>query len=244
MIPAYAKVYNVIKNEILNDTYIAGDFLPPEPELCKRFGVSRVTIRHAINLLTQDGYIVVKQGHGTIVQDHHSVTHKLNVVTSISETLKKQGYHVDTRNMMIEFISPNKKLIDELHLKEGSRAVRIQRIQLADEIPVAIMKNYLVPDMVPGIENYINKFVSLYRFLEDHYNINIDSAKDLITAKGASTHEARLLGVPEQTALINFRRICYSQSIPVIVDQVYILGDFYQYEFDVTGRAKREDPLI
>lgn len=240
-IPAYARIYNVLKNEILDDIYSTGDFLPPEPELCKRFGVSRITIRHAINLLTQDGYVTVRQGYGTVVQDHHTVTHKLNAVNSISETLKKQGYRVTTKEMKIDLVPATKRQARELNLQEEEEIIRVQRIQLADDKPVAIMKNYLIKDMVPGIQSYVDKFVSLYRFLEDRYGIFIDSAKDRITASGANEYESRLLQVPEKTALINFRRICFSNSRAVIVDQVYILGGFYWYEFDVVGRTKREN---
>lgn len=240
MMPAYAKVYSAIKNDIINGTCDIGDMLPSESDLCVRFGVSRITVRRAMELLSRDGYIEIKQGYGTTVINH-SVTHNLNTVSSITETLKKKGYHVTTKQMTVEFIDPNEVLVSELRLRQGSKAVRIQRLQLADNRPIAIMKNYLVPEMVPGIEDYINKFVSLYHFLEDHYNIEIDSARDRITAKGANAREAAMLQTPEQTALINFRRICYENKVPVTVDQVYILGDFYQYEFNITGRVERDD---
>lgn len=238
MLPAYVRVYNTIKHEIVDGLYSIGDFLPPEAELCKRFGVSRVTIRHATELLARDGYIVIKQGYGTTVCDRHAITQGLNTVTSLTETLQAQGYCVETRDTIVGYMQPNDRLTSELNLSAGSKVIRIQRIRLADQTPIAIMKNYLIPEMVPGIEKRLDKCISLYHLLEDYYNITIDSAWDRISAKVANEEEARMLGVPSQTALINFRRICYMNKQPVCVDQAYILGDFYQYEFFISGRNR------
>lgn len=239
MLPAYVRVYNHLKNEIVKEVYAPGDFLPPESELCERFGVSRVTIRHATELLARDGYITIKQGYGTTVRDRHSVTHGLNAVTSITETLRAQGYKIETRDISVGYILPNDRVATELNLLSGSKVVRIQRIRLADGKPIAIMKNYIAPALVPGIENYVDEMESFYHLLEDRYNIRIDSARDRVSAKNATEDEARMLGVPAQTALINFRRICYAEKQPVCVDQVFLIGDSYQYEFFISGRNRQ-----
>jgi len=239
MLPAYARVYDQLKSEIVKEIYAPGDFLPPEAELCKRFGVSRITVRHATEMLARDGYITVKQGYGTTVRDRHSVTHDLNSVVSVTETLKSLGYVTETRDTSIEYIHPPERIVSELNLLSGSKVVRIQRVRLADGKPIAIMKNYISPALVPGIENCVDSADSLYHLLEDRYNIRIDSARDRVTAKNATEDEARMLGVPVMTALIDFRRICYADKQPVCVDQVYILGDSYQYEFFISGRNRR-----
>lgn len=65
--PAYKIMYNKLKEDIDNDVYPVGTFLPPEGELEKIFHVSRTTVRHAIDLLVREGVIRVKQGYGTEV---------------------------------------------------------------------------------------------------------------------------------------------------------------------------------
>ena len=68
-IPAYRKMYAHLKNEIKTGNYQPGSFLPTEAEMEKEFGVSRTTVRKAISMLTQEGYLSVRQGRGTEVQD-------------------------------------------------------------------------------------------------------------------------------------------------------------------------------
>ena len=65
MIPEYAKIYNVLKREIISGEFSPGDQIPPEPDLCERFGVSRITVRRAVQTLAQEGYVSVRQGIGT-----------------------------------------------------------------------------------------------------------------------------------------------------------------------------------
>ena len=238
IMPVYAKVYLAIKNEIRNDVYSAGDLLPSEPELCARFGVSRITVRHAIELLAREGYIEVRQGRGTTVLDHRMATQSLNTVTSITETLRQKGCLVQTRVLSMQLITPPERIVRELALDEGGQVLCLHRVQLANAQPIAIMKNYLSPDMGPGMEFRTDRYISLYRFLEEHYGIFIDEAKDQISAKNASPREAELLEVPEQTALIDLHRIGFMRKRPVIIDQVYILGDSYRYECNISGRQQ------
>ena len=84
----------------------------------------------------------------------------------MTETLRKKGYNVVAANMSIDTIDASHRLSKELQIKENASVIKVQRVQTADGRPVAIMKNYLIPNMVEGLENYIDKFTSLYEFLE------------------------------------------------------------------------------
>ena len=237
MVPAYAKIYNIIKQEIQNGDYNSGDIIPPEPELCNRFNVSRTTVRRAMDLLARDGYVSIKQGLGTTVLDY-AIKQNLNGVSSISESFVKRGYTVKADNIQIDLINANEKLAHEFKITKGTPVYRIQRLQLADQKPIAIMKNFLIPSMVVGIENYKDRISSFYRFLEEYYNIKIDAAHDRISATTANVREADLLKVPLYTSLLNIRRVCYSNSKPVVVDQVYIIGEIYEFEIYHSGRIE------
>ncbi len=236
-IPAYIKVYNTIKREILDGEYTIGELLPAEPLLEKRFSVSRTTIRRAIEMLSREGLVKVQQGRGTEVLDNKT-KQGLNVVTSISETLRNYGYIVTSRNMYIDIIPASAKISSVLKIPEGDEVVRIQRIQLANGVPIVIMRNYLPKYLVPNIQNYVNTFSSLYKFLEEYYNINIDSATDRISAKTADFTEAEMLDVPIGTAILCMFRVCYSNGKPVSCDRLSIVGDKYELEVNMAGRTK------
>lgn len=234
---SYIRVYNILKREIIDGTFSIGDLLPPEPHLEKRFNVSRTTVRRAIELLKRDGLITVKQGFGTAVIDFRT-RQNLNLVTSISETLQKKGHEVATKSMYIDFTEAGTSLAEDFSIKPGERLVRIQRIQLSDNSPIAIMKNYLLPAMVPEIEKYTNTFHSLYTFLEDHYNISIDSATERISARSANFEEAEMLHVSVGCALLYTHRVCFSNNKPVCSDFISLVGDRYEMEINMVGRAK------
>ena len=235
LIPEYAKIYNTLKREIVSGDFSPGDQIPPEPELCERFGVSRITVRRAIQTLAQEGYVSVKQGIGTQVLDN-TVKQDFNGVTSVTETLRKRGYDVAATSMSIETISASNRLAKELQVKEDAALIKVMRVQTADGRPVAIMKNYLIPSLVEGLENYTDKFTSLYEFLEKHFEVSINSAKDEIYACSADNCQAGLLNAPVDTPLLCIRRVCYSDGMPVAVDVVYALGDIYRIELDLHGR--------
>ena len=235
---AYMRVYGLLKRQITEGEYPIGSLLPTESELEKLFDVSRTTIRRAVEILSREGYIEARQGRGTEVLDY-TTSQNLNAVTSTSETLERKGYHVTTKEMYIDRISAHTKLAADLNVPEGSELIRIQRIKLADNMPIAIMKNYLKPSFVPGIEKYGDKFTRLYDFLDEHYGIYIDTAKDRITAKNASFEEAQMLNVPVGTALVYLTRICYCEGEPIDVDHVSIIGGRYEFEVLMKGRYKQ-----
>jgi GntR family transcriptional regulator len=231
----YKKVYQEVKEKIDMGAYSAGELLPTELELGKQFGVSRTTIRRAIDLLARDGYLQAKQGYGTEVLDYKT-KQSLNAVTSISETLRKKGVHVRSKSIYIDTFDAPPQLADKLQIPTGTLLTRVQRIQLGDEKPIAIMQNYLVSDTVPDLQLFTKSTNSFYLYLEDKYGIIIDKAHDRITARAATFVEAEMLQIPIGTALIVFDRICYQQEKPVCVDHLKIVGDRYEFELTLTGR--------
>lgn len=236
--PAYARVYETIKREIMEGEYPIGTLIPTEPELEKRFGVSRTTVRRAMDLLARDGFIRAQQGYGTKVLDYKS-RQNLNLITSVSETLRRAGHKVESRSMYIDLITPSPRLAEELDLQEGEKVARVQRLQTVDGHPLAIMKNYIPARLVPGIEEYNNgTILSLYQFLEDQYNIVIETAHDNISARNADFTEAQMLEVPVGTALLHMKRVCFSAGRPVCSDRLSLLGDRYELEVNMVGRDR------
>ena len=236
--PAYIRVYNAIRSKILDGEYAIGDLLPPEPELEKLFLVSRTTVRKAVEMLSHEGLVAAKQGRGTTVLDYHT-TQNINQVSSTSETLKQKGCKTYYKNMYISTVPASARLAGELQVKPGSPLILIQRLLIADDKPIAIFKNYLLPELVPDIQSYEGKFAHLYDFLEEHYGLLIDSARDRISARSATFEEASMLDVPVGSALIYLVRICYSGGRLVGCDHCRILGSRYEFEIYMHGRHRK-----
>ncbi len=236
-IPAYMIVHNLLKKDIQDGKYLVSDLLPTEPELEKIFNVSRTTIRRAMEVLKEEGLIDIKQGRGTMVLDHRT-KQDLNKVTSVTESLRRRGYEVRTKSMYIDIIPASEKLANKLTINNGDFVARVQRIQLANEQPVVIMKNYIPYRFVPNIEQFTNKFSGLYQFLEEQYQLEINAANDKIFAKSADFAESEMLCTQPGTALLCIQRICYKEEEPVCFDDVCILGDQYELAISMNGRYK------
>ncbi len=227
--PAYISVCNSLKDAINNNEFPVDSFLPPEADLEKHYGVSRTTIRRAIEILAQEGYVEVTQGRGTMVLNQ-SKKQNIGMLSSIYRTLRNNGLAIRPRSVHIDTIPAERKVACALGLPEGSAVLRIQRIQLANEEPISIITNYINPEFVPDFEKDFEDMESLYELLEVRYGIIIDSTYDVISAKAADFMEAELLQVKCGAPLITFERHTYSNRIPQTYDNNIIRADKFQYE--------------
>lgn len=227
-IPRYLRVYGSLKAQVEAGDFKLGDFLPAEPELQKLFNVSRTTVRRAVELLAQEGFVCIQQGKGTEVLDFKA-TQRLQYVTSFSETLRDKGFSVRFRELSVGFITAPRRVAADLKVEPDSRLVRVQRVILANGKPIAIVLNYLLPEIVPGIEKRIAGMKSLYAFLESEYNVRIEAATDYISAKAAAAEEASRLEVPAASPLLVVKRVTYSRGKPIEVAVLHVVSDKYEY---------------
>ena len=234
--PAYKIVYASIKKKIKEGDYATGALLPTEQELEEQYSVSRTTVRKAIGLLINEGYLRAKQGRGTEVLDV-STTQKLNHITSVTETLIEKGHKVTTQAMLIERISTPDFVAKALDLSDGAKVYRVQRVQCADSTPIAIMVNYLRENVVPDLEKYADKFISLYQVLESQYNIIFKDSEEYISAVGADFHESQILKVPPGSPLLCSRRISTTEQGPFEYSISKFVADKYEYSVYMQGRG-------
>lgn len=234
--PAYKKVYFSIKRSIQEGTYKPGTLLPSEPELEKLFDVSRTTVRKAVSLLTSEGYLDVKQGRGTLVLDT-STTQRLNNISSITETLMKRGYEVTTQGICIELVSASESVAAALEVPVGTQVYLIQRVQCADGMPIAIIRNYLRANALPDLKSKEGSFIGLYSMLERDYNIILLNAVEYISAIAADFTEAQILRVPIGSPLLMVRRVSCTEQGPFECAFIKIVADKYEYSVYLEGRG-------
>jgi GntR family transcriptional regulator len=233
--PIYKDVYSKLKSLITAGEYTAGDFLPTEDKLEDIYGVSRTTIRKSIEKLVSEGYIEVKQGRGTRVLDYQ-YTQNLNRITSVSDTLRQKGYEVTIKDIYIDIVAASKHAAKMLGVSEKADLYRIQRVLSADNVPAAILLNYISTGIVPGLDEKTGKISRLYRFLESEYEIFVDSSKDTISAKNADFVESQMLNIKAGTALLEIHRVTYQAGRAITFDISTMRADRYQFEISTTGR--------
>jgi len=237
-LPHYLRVYDVLRRRIEDHEYSVGAFLPPEPELGRLLAVSRTTVRKAVEMLIDEGFLVVRRGRGTEILDFRAIQ-KLHFVTSFSETLREQGFEVTYRDVKVAAAAATASLAKELGVEEGGRLFHVHRRCLANGKPIALMDNFLVPELAPGIEEKASRIQSLYAFLEAEYGLAIEAATDFISARAAGREEGRALGIPAGAPLLTVRRITHARGRPVERAELRIVASRYEYSVHTVQRPVR-----
>src|SRR6266700_2371733 len=228
--PLYQQIARTLRKEI-GEQLQAGEPIDTESELENRFGVSRITVRRAIDELVHEGLLVRRRGSGTFVAQS-KVTQELGALHSWTEQMRGLGFEPHTVDCeMLQVVRPDPATDESV--------LRIQRLRYADNEPLSLMVDYLrlrfVPDLaVKGIEGE-----SLYETLEKRYKLELAWVEDTVTARRATLFEARLLGIETGAPILYVTRVTYlPDDEPLGAASVVTRAD--RYEYRVTGRPRRQ----
>jgi len=231
----YTQLKNILKKNI-SDKLDNGDYIPTEKEIIKKYGVSRSTVRKAIDGLVKEGLLTKKQGQGTYVNEQKTIQ-TIGEIFSWTEEMRLKNKKTKTIDTIINKIVPPNKIKNILRLNINEKVIKIQRIREVEGLPVVIMVNYLPESFVPNLEKNGIRSESLYKDLEELYNIVFTKANETITAKNATSIESSFLNISEGDAVLNMRRISYIEGdIPCEVVDMVVRGDKYQYLIELSGK--------
>lgn len=226
---AYDVVYRSIRDKIVSGEYPEKSMLPSEPQLCQIYSVSRTTVRKAIEILTNQGYVSPRRGVGTMVLRAYALQ-DLNRLTSTTQTLREQGFQVSFKKFFIAVGRASERISKLLEIPEGGQVACIERVVCGSGKPIALIKDYVPYEKVRGIEKLQEKFTSFYQLLRDYYFLDIEIAKDKLSATNATKEEAELLEVPRGFALIKVERKCLAGGQVICYNVVKARSDRYLYE--------------
>lgn len=207
-IPLYFQVAQKIEQAILDGTLPAGCRLENEVSLGDRLGLSRPTVRRAIQDLVDKGLLVRRRGIGTQVV-HGQVTRGVEL-SSLYEDLNTSGQKPSTDLLEYRTVRADNKLSEQLGVKPGSNVLYIKRLRRADNVPVSVMENWLPEDYADITEDDF-KAHGLYQMLRAR-GVTIRVAKQRIGARKASTTESQLLDIEKGAALLSMTRTAYDNS--------------------------------
>jgi GntR family transcriptional regulator len=146
---------------------------------------------------------------------------------------------VTQADVSIDFVIPPRRIAQDLQVGADEQVVKIERVTLANGTPIALMTNFLVPSIAPGIEKRLGGMTGLYSFLESEYSLVIEAATDFISARDVTESEARKLQIPEHSPLLVVRRITHSGGRPVEVAILLIVAEKYEYCVHTRDRPPR-----
>jgi GntR family transcriptional regulator len=205
--------------------------LPSEPELVKKYGVSRGTVKQALDELEHQAFIYRKQGKGTYVAEPRILRHSRSV-PSFSEDIRRRGHQPSVKLISLEKETPGARVCTALSLEAPSLVWNVRRVFLSDGIPLALVSSYLP---VASVENLASVDVesSLYAALDRRYGLRPTWASDSYTAVRAQGEVVEQLSVNAGDPVIYSERVAYLRDMRVIeYVQSYIRGDRFAVLLD------------
>ncbi|HLV09611.1 MAG TPA: GntR family transcriptional regulator [Halanaerobiales bacterium] len=231
--PAYVKVANHIREKITSKEYLPDSKLVNERKLCEIYDVSRSTIRKALDILEQEGYITRKQGRGTFVSSFKTVR-ELSGFLSITEDLQKQGKSVETDLVnfsKLHITEITKKIRDKLNSDE-KYIYKIERLKYVNNNPFSFIISYLPETRCKvGHPNLLSG--SLYKFFSEQCDITVDAVDQILEIVKCNSRISNYLEIEPEEPLFLLSGITYdTENKPIEYFKGYYRADtvyFHMY---------------
>lgn len=228
-VPLYFQVAEQFEQAIVDGRLHPGDRLENEIEIARQLGLSRPTIRQAIQLLVDKGMLVRKRGVGTQVV-HGQVRRPLEL-TSLFDDLSSTGQGPRSRILRRERIAADAKLSHALSVAPGDEIWALERLRLIGDEPLAILRNYLRTDMV-DLGQFDLESDGLYASLR-RANVSMSVARQRIGSRRATADEADLLAEEAGAPLLTMARTLHDNEGRVVEFGHHVYRPAY-YEFEMT----------
>ncbi|MFV2088321.1 GntR family transcriptional regulator [Micromonospora sp. LOL_021] len=205
--------------------------LPTERDLAQEFGVSRMTVRQALERLENERLVYRVRGAGTFVA-RPAITKSIEL-TSFSDDMRRRGLAPGSHLRTAESIPAGASVGFALGLSPADEVVHLERVRTADGVPMCIEHTYLAAALVPKLlERPFDN--SLYDLLRDHYHLRLVRAEQSIRATVLDEATAALLQVPAFSPALLVERTAYDQrNRPVERAMSTYRGDRYAFEIEV-----------
>lgn len=220
-VPLYQQLVDKLAMQIRRGELRPGDRVPSERELAETLNVSRTTARLAIEELVIKGLVYREQGRGTFVAV--PARNSLIGFASFSEDLASRGLKPGSRILVQELISGDEAIHRNLRLEKDEKVLRLVRLRLADDKPVAIQSSYLPAKIVHGLESRDLADRSLFTILRQEYFIYPAWTEAEFEATRAEADQAALLCVDVGAPVLIVRGLTYTDSFEAVesVETVY-----------------------
>ena len=238
-LPLYFQLQNKLLEKIKDGTYPQNKALPTEHELIQSYGVSRTTVRQAIDNLVKEGYIEKRRGVGTFVAEREKLNSwDLGSLKSFEEAFKESNHKIRTEALSIKAIKLDSKLQQIFGDKE-KEVYELERVRFIDERPAMSIITFVPASIFSNMDRYDFSSVSLYKTMSEEYNINICYAEKELRVVAAGREDAQKLKLKVGSPLQEVRTITYDDNNRVIEYSISRdSGDISTYKIKLKYRGK------
>lgn len=233
--PIYIQLKEVIRSKIESGEYVPGTAIPSEHELAEKYGIHRLTVRSAIDLLVKDGLLKCVQGKGVYVMAKYE--RDLEILGGFTQTMTEKLVKSGKKILLRGKRRAGAKYASILNIDENDFIYYIKRLDYANEEPVAIQEIYVPYQLIPNLEEID---ISVFRMFEIYkfYDIHPTRAWQTLELAQLTQSDARYLGISKDQAVFLFSCITYDQDHRVIeYSKSYTRGD----KCDFTVHFQKEE---
>lgn len=237
--PKYVQIKESFAEKIATGQLKPGDKIPSERELAHQFGVSRMTVREALTLLTSDGQLERIQGSGTYVAQP-KLEHRLNLLASHTESAMQGAIEPTAKLLESKRINASQKIARALDLPIGQSVYRVMRLRFGNTTPMVLERAYFPCDRFQDLLDFDVEHASLFRILRDEHGVRFGRMIQVLEPIPANEFEARVLEVSQGSPLMLVcRQIFDADGRPVEHDRDVYRGDRSRFvsEVDISDWA-------
>jgi GntR family transcriptional regulator len=242
-IPLYYQLAEAIRDQIGAGQLLPGAQLPAERELAEQHGISRMTVRQALQQLTRDEVLEAKQGLGTFVAAPKLTYDPLHML-GFSDEMMRRGADASSRVLEQLLMPAPASVARRLDLADGARAVKIMRLRLSAGTPMLLETVYVPAARFSGLEQADLSQHSLYQLMRERFDVRPSGARHLFEASLATEYETELFGVCAGAPMIVLQGVTYDQHDQPIEDfKAVYRGDRFAIALDSRTQHERESGL-
>lgn len=235
--PPALQLYRALAEAIRSGRFRAGERLPGERVLCEELGVARVTLRHALTALENEGLLHSSDRSGwyvaTDVLDEPS-----NELLSFTEMARTRGLTPTARVLLHTTRPAGLDEADKLRLAPGAILFELERLRLLNDVPVAVAYNLLAMALAPGLLDMDFSTASLFETLATDHGILPVSTEYAVQAEPANRRYAELLDLDEGAPVMTGTwRTFDTSGWPIEMGTVTYRGDRYRFQATLRRRT-------
>ena len=227
--PLHLQAEEAIKKLIFQPEYQGGKLLPKEVEFARELGISRNTLRQAINKLVFEGLLCRRKGYGTWVSGK-TITGGVKNWLSFSQEMEQLGIKIKNYELHVSSEDPDEHARRFFGLEESpaTQCLKLERVRGRIEYPFVIFISYFNPKF--PIESDDNFAMPLYELLESKYGIVVHTSVEEISARMAGRQVAGKLNISENDPILVRRRFVSDvNGVPVEYNIGYYRADSFTY---------------
>jgi GntR family transcriptional regulator len=219
--------------------------LPKEPDLSAMLNVSRSTVRSALTILEQGGFILRRWGVGTFIAKNPPTYNNLNINSGVTQLIRSSGAEPSCIELLVTTRPASEHVANRLSLEPGTPVIIVERVRLANERRTVFSQDYLPQSLfntqdreipVPEIEDYLRHNQSMYTFLREQCGLEIHHGIAWIRPLTAEGYIAEKLQVSRGSSILHLEQVDFGFSgEPVALADEYYVADAFTFSIYRTG---------